>query len=72
MKIRLNIGTNFNNAIYIPTKTGEQLSGGTLPISELDIKIAKKYSVEKVSNNIKKVLLANHSWSRRFFDNKTV
>jgi len=62
----LNIGTNFNNAIYIPTKTGEQLSGGTLPISELDIKIAKKYSVEKVSNNIKKVLLANHSGQEDF------
>jgi putative ABC transport system permease protein len=57
----LNIGTNFNNAIYIPIETGKQLTGGTLPISELDIKVAKNYKVEVVGENIKKALLANHS-----------
>jgi len=61
----LNIGTNFNNAVYIPVGAGKDLVGN-LQISELDAKVAKGYSVNQVSDKIHQTILSNHRGEEDF------
>ena len=62
----LNIGTDFNNAIYIPINAGEDLSGNALQISELDVRVAHGGSITRVEAAIQKALLSNHGGQQDF------
>lgn len=62
----LNVGTDFNNVIYIPLNVGKTLSGGSLQISELDAKVADTGSITQISDAINKALLANHEGQQDF------
>lgn len=57
----LNIGPNLNSAIYIPIDAGKRLTGNTLQISELNIKVADDQNVETISNTIRDVLYKTHN-----------
>jgi ABC-type antimicrobial peptide transport system permease subunit len=61
----LNIGTNFNNVIYIPMDVGKDLAG-SLQISELDVKVADGYSVKNVGDMIHSAILKNHDGQEDF------
>ena len=57
----LNIGPNFNNAIYIPYESGKRLSGGTLQISEINIKVKEGQTLDSISSAIKDTLYKSHN-----------
>lgn len=60
-KNMLNVGQNFNNMVYIPYDTGKTLTDNKLQINELDVRVTDGQNVEKVGQDIKKALLANHA-----------
>lgn len=62
----LNVGTDYNNVIYIPIAAGRDLSGDSLQISEIDVRAAKSSSVPKIENEIQKALLINHDGQQDF------
>lgn len=56
----LNLGPNFNNAIYIPYESGKKLADTSLQISEINVKVAEGQSLETISNAIKDAIYKNH------------
>lgn len=62
----LNIGLNINNAVYIPIEAGKKLSGGSLQISEIDAKVASGQKASIISDDIKMMLIKNHSGQEDF------
>jgi putative ABC transport system permease protein len=56
----LNLGTDFNKVVFIPLGTANTLTDGNLQISELNVKVAKNHNVDKISQQIKSTLIANH------------
>lgn len=57
----LNIGYNFNNAIYMPLDTGIKLINGNAQINQINVKLTSQKNSQATSNAIKAALLANHS-----------
>lgn len=57
----LNIGPNYNNAIYIPYESGKKLAGGGLQISEINIKVKEGQTLESISNTIRDTLYKSHN-----------
>jgi ABC-type antimicrobial peptide transport system permease subunit len=62
----LNLGTNYNDVVYIPIEAGKQLAGNDLPISELNIKIQDGYIVDAVGEAVRQVLFKNHGGQEDF------
>jgi putative ABC transport system permease protein len=57
----LNIGPNYNNAIYIPFDSAKRLMNGPLQISELNIKVAAGQKLSDITNRIKDALYSAHN-----------
>jgi ABC-type antimicrobial peptide transport system permease subunit len=62
----LNIGTNYNNAIYIPTGMGKQISGDNMQISEINARVTSGYSSSQASAAIKQALIKSHGGQEDF------
>jgi ABC-type antimicrobial peptide transport system permease subunit len=62
----LNIGTNYNNVIYIPTGAAKQISGNSLQISEINARITSGYSSNQASIAIKQALIKSHGGQEDF------
>jgi putative ABC transport system permease protein len=62
----LNLGTNYNDVIYIPIKAGQQLTGNNLQISELNIKVKDSNIVNQTAEQIRQVLFKNHGGQEDF------
>lgn len=52
-------GTDFSNAVYMPSETSYEVAGGT-KISRIFIKINENVDVESYKNTIEQALLKNH------------
>lgn len=57
----LNIGPNYNDAIYIPMDSGKKLAGGNIQISEITTRIKDGENIATVSEAIKATLSKNHA-----------
>jgi putative ABC transport system permease protein len=62
----LNLGTNYNDVIYIPVEAGRQLTGDNLQISELNVKVSAGRSVNQTAELIRQVLFKNHGGQEDF------
>ena len=62
----LNIGPNYNDAIYIPMEPGKKLAGGNIQISEITARVKDGESMASVSEAIKSTLYKNHSEQNDF------
>lgn len=57
----LNIGPNFNNAIYIPYESGKRLANDNLQISEINIKVKEGQTLDSISSTIQDTLFKSHN-----------
>jgi len=57
----LNIGPNFNNAIYIPYESGKKLAGSSLQISEINVKVKEGQTLDSISDHIRDALYKSHN-----------
>ena len=57
----LNIGPNYNDAVYIPMDSGKKLAGGNLQISEITARVNDGANITAASDAIKTKLSSNHS-----------
>lgn len=57
----LNVGFNYNYAIYMPLETGKKLVSNASQINQINIKLTESADTVQVSNDIKKVVLTNHN-----------
>jgi ABC-type antimicrobial peptide transport system permease subunit len=57
----LNVGQNYNDAVFIPFETGKRITGGSTEIREVSIKVTNPKNVDAVVGQINKTLLSNHS-----------
>jgi len=64
----LNLGTDFNDIIYMPFGSAKNLINAQPQISEINIKVAKGYDVAKVGNDIQNIIYKNHNNQRDFMD----
>ena len=62
----LNLGTNYNDIIYIPIEAGKQLTNNSLQISELNIKIKDSQVVDQAAEKIRQTLFKNHGGQEDF------
>lgn len=62
----LNIGPNFNNAIYIPQDAAKSLTGGALPISEINVKLAAGQNLDEANQRIREALFKAHNGQEDF------
>lgn len=62
----LNLGTNYNDVIYIPIEAGKLLAGGNLQISELNVKVSDGSIVNQTAEQIRQTLFKNHSGQEDF------
>lgn len=56
----LNVGFNYNNAIYMPIETGKNLTNGANQINQITIKVADEKNTAAISTAIKDTLLKQH------------
>lgn len=59
-------GVDYNNTIFIPLGVAKKLSGGVLPIQEIDIQLEDTSNADAVVSEIKAKLLANHGGEEDF------
>lgn len=57
----MNIGPNYNNAIYIPMEAGKRLTNGNIQISEISVRVKDGENITTVSNAVKDTLYKNHA-----------
>ena len=62
----LNIGPNFNNAIYIPYQSGKRLANDNLQVSEINIKVKEGQKLDAISKTITDTLYKNHGAQNDF------
>ena len=62
----LNVGFNYNNAIYMPIETGKALTDGATQINQVTIKVANEKNATTISDSIKEALLQQHSGQEDF------
>jgi putative ABC transport system permease protein len=62
----LNLGTNYNDIVYITIESGNQLTNNNLPISEINLKIQDGYDVDKVGTVVEQTLFKNHGGQEDF------
>jgi putative ABC transport system permease protein len=62
----LNLGTNYNNVVYISVDAGKIIAGNSLQISQLNIRIEDTHQVDAVSSQIKQLLITNHKGQEDF------
>lgn len=56
----LNVGQNYNDAVFIPFETGKKLINGATEIRELNIKVSDTAQADRIAQEINMALLANH------------
>lgn len=57
----IDVGFNYNYAIYMPLGAGQALSEGSNQISQINIKVASTASPTEISNQIRDTILKNHN-----------
>lgn len=62
----LNIGTNYNDIIYIPIEAGQKITSDNLPISVINIKVKNSQTVDQAVEQIRGALLKNHGEQEDF------
>lgn len=62
----LNIGQNYNDAIFIPFLTGKALTGNATEIRELNIKVSDIAEIDAVNSKITAAVLKNHGGQQDF------
>lgn len=62
----LNLGTNYNDVIYIPIEAGQKITGDKLQISEINVRVADSKNINKTSALIKQAILKNHNGQEDF------
>lgn len=56
----LNVGQNYNDAVFIPFETGKRITDGTTEIRELSIKASDPTKLDELVTEVNKTLLASH------------
>jgi ABC-type antimicrobial peptide transport system permease subunit len=56
----LNVGFNYNSAIYMPLETGKLLTKGASQINQITVKVDNEKNAAAISNQIKELLLKQH------------
>jgi ABC-type antimicrobial peptide transport system permease subunit len=59
-------GFDFNNVVIVPSEAAKDLTGGLLPIQEIDIQLADEADPDQVVADIEAILLENHGGERDF------
>lgn len=62
----LNVGLNYNNAIYMPLETGKKLTNGATQINQITIELINDKNTAATSNTIKETLLQQHKGQEDF------
>jgi ABC-type antimicrobial peptide transport system permease subunit len=56
----INVGFNYNTAIYMPMETGALLTKGASQINQITVKVDNEKNAARISNQIKELLLQQH------------
>lgn len=62
----INVGQNYNDAVFIPFETGKRITGGTTEIRELSIKTKDVAKLDEQIKAINQKLKANHAGQEDF------
>lgn len=62
----LNVGQNYNDAVFIPIETGKKIAGGTTEIRELSIKPTNPEQSDELVKAISGTLVKNHGGQEDF------
>jgi ABC-type antimicrobial peptide transport system permease subunit len=62
----LNVGQNYNDAIFIPSETGKKLTGGATEIRELSVKPSDPAASDELVKTIHAALIKNHGGQEDF------
>lgn len=62
----LNVGQNYNDAIFIPFETGKRITNGTTEIREVNIKAKDPAQADEIVQKVSTLLKANHGGQEDF------
>jgi putative ABC transport system permease protein len=64
--VPLNIGQNYNDAIFMPFETGKRITNSTAEIRELSIKVSNPKNANELTTKINQELLKAHNGQQDF------